>query len=79
MSKQTDFNFKITSKISVQLAPHKGHPGTVISCETKDGKSIHLEADYQTLEKNPRGNPKIDRAGLTGRGSMIDDHNKRRV
>jgi len=51
MSKQADFTFKITSKISVQFVPHKGHPGIVISCETKDGKSIHLEADHQTLEK----------------------------
>jgi len=51
MSKQADFDFKITSKVGVQFVPHKGHSGTVISCETKDGKSIHLEADYQTLEK----------------------------
>ena len=40
---------KITSKVGIHADfPRKR---VVISCETEDGKSICLEADYQTIEK----------------------------
>jgi len=41
--------FEITDKVGIRskLARHRA----VISCETKDGKSIRLEADFKTLEK----------------------------
>jgi len=44
-----DFTFEITPKVSVDADFHKRR--AVISCETKDGKSIHLDADFKTLEK----------------------------
>jgi len=44
-----DFVFKITRKVGVHADYDQKR--VVISCETKDGKTIHLEADYQTLEK----------------------------
>ena len=44
-----DFVFKITQKVGVHADYDQKQ--VVISFETKDGKTIHLEADYQTLEK----------------------------
>ena len=44
-----DFTFKITHKVEVRVDLHRKLG--VVSCETKDGKSIQIEADYQTLEK----------------------------
>ena len=44
-----DFTFKITHKVGVHLDLQRNR--AVISCETKDGKLIRLEADQQTLEK----------------------------
>ena len=41
--------FKITPKVGVHADLHRKR--VVISCETEDGRSIHLEANYQTLEK----------------------------
>jgi len=46
-------DFEITDKVGVhsKLARHRA----IISCETKDGKSIHLEADrLQNARKDPR-------------------------
>jgi len=44
-----DFVFEITRKVRVDadLQRHRA----IISCETKDGKSIRLDADVETLEK----------------------------
>jgi hypothetical protein len=44
-----DLRFKITDKVQVHL--ELGRKRAVISCETEDGRSLDLEADYQTLEK----------------------------
>ena len=44
-----DFIFEITKKVGVHADYDQKR--VVISCKTKDGKSVHLEADYQTLEK----------------------------
>ena len=44
-----DFTFKFTNKTQVHADLHRGH--VVISCITKDGKSLHLEMDYQALEQ----------------------------
>ena len=44
-----DFTFKISHKVEVRVDLHRKLG--VVSCQTKDGKSIQLEADYQTLEK----------------------------
>ncbi len=44
-----DFTFEITRKVGVHADFHRKR--AVISCETKDGKSIHLEADFETLER----------------------------
>ena len=41
--------FKITPKVGVHADYRRKR--VVISCETEDGRSIRLEADYQTLEK----------------------------
>jgi len=46
-------DFEITDKVGVhsKLARRRA----IISCETKDGKSIHLEADrLQNARKDPR-------------------------
>ena len=44
-----DFAFKVSHKVEVRIDLHLKLG--VVSFETKDGKSIQLEADYQTLEK----------------------------
>jgi hypothetical protein len=44
-----DFVFEIGQKVSVDADFHRHR--AVISCETKDGKSIDLDADFTTLEK----------------------------
>jgi len=44
-----DFTFKIAGKVSVDADFHSHR--AVILCETKDGKSIHLDADLKTLGK----------------------------
>ena len=44
-----DFNFEITRKVSIHVDFAQSR--AVISCKTKDGKSIHLNADFKTLEK----------------------------
>ena len=41
--------FKISRKVGVHADYHRKR--VVISCKTEDGRSIHLEADYQRLEK----------------------------
>lgn len=48
MSRQ-DFSFEITRvvRVDVDLRRHRA----LISCETKDGKSIHLDADLNSIEK----------------------------
>lgn len=44
-----DLSFEITSKISVRADFDRRR--VVISFESKDGRLIHLEGDYQTLER----------------------------
>ena len=44
-----DFVFEITRKVRVDADLHRHR--AIILCETKDGKSIHLDADLKTLEK----------------------------
>jgi hypothetical protein len=44
-----DFIFKITNKTQVDVDLHRKR--IVISCITKDGKSVHLETDYEALEQ----------------------------
>jgi len=44
-----DFTFKIINKTQVHVDLKRGR--VVISCITKDGKSLHLEMDYQALEQ----------------------------
>jgi hypothetical protein len=44
-----ELRFKIINKIAVHLATVQNR--AVILCETDDGKKIHLEADYPTLDK----------------------------
>jgi hypothetical protein len=44
-----DLRFKITDDVGVSVNP--GRERVVISCKTKDGKSLHLEANYQTIDK----------------------------
>ena len=44
-----DLRFKITDKVQVHVELDRKR--AVISCETQDGKSLNLEASYQTLEK----------------------------
>ena len=47
--KHPDLKFEITRKahVEVDFQRHRA----VISCQTKDGKSIHLDADFETLGK----------------------------
>ena len=44
-----DFNFKISDKVRVHVDLERKR--AVISCETDDGKSLKLEADYQTINR----------------------------
>ena len=44
-----DFVFEITRKVRVDADLHRHR--AIILCETKDGKSIRLDADVETLEK----------------------------
>ena len=44
-----DFIFEIGQLVRVDADFHK-HRATV-TCKTEDGKSIHLNADFKTLEK----------------------------
>ena len=41
--------FEITAK--VDICADFARKRAVISCETNDGKPLHLKADFQTLEK----------------------------
>jgi len=43
-----DFTFKITDKVRIHLDTKRN---AVILFETLDGKSVQLEADYQTISK----------------------------
>ena len=43
-----DFTFKITDKVQIRLDTERN---AVILFETVDGKSVQLEADYQTIHK----------------------------
>jgi len=43
-----DFTFKITDKVRIHLDTKRN---AVILFETLDGKSVQLEADYQTINK----------------------------
>ena len=45
----SDFNFKISDKVRVDV--DLARKRAVISCETDDGKSLELEADYQTINR----------------------------
>ena len=44
-----DLRLKIIDKVRVHSK--LGRNRAVISCETEDGKSLDLEADYHTLDK----------------------------
>jgi len=44
-----DITLEISRNVDVRPDFHRRR--AVISCETEDGKSIHLEADFQTLFK----------------------------
>jgi hypothetical protein len=44
-----DYSFKITENVQVRIDPSLKR--AVISCETDDRKSLHLEANYKTLDK----------------------------
>ena len=43
-----DLPFKITDKVRIHLDTERN---AVILVETRDGKSVQLEADYQTISK----------------------------
>ena len=43
-----DLTFKITDKVQIRLDTERN---AVILFETRDGKSVQLEADYQTINK----------------------------
>ncbi|MGA8696717.1 MAG: hypothetical protein WB689_23350 [Xanthobacteraceae bacterium] len=43
-----DLTFKITDKVQIRLDAKRN---AVILFETRDGKSVQLEADYQTINK----------------------------
>ena len=43
------FNFTISDKVQVHVDIARKR--AVISCETDDGKSLKLEADYQTINR----------------------------
>ena len=45
----SDFIFKISDKVKVHVDIARKR--AVISCETDDGKSLKLEADYQTINR----------------------------
>ncbi len=45
----SDFNFTISDKVKVHVDIARKR--AVISCETDDGKSLKLEADYQTINR----------------------------
>jgi hypothetical protein len=44
-----ELRFVVTRHVGVHADFHRKR--AVISCETEDGKSIRLDADFQTLEK----------------------------
>ena len=44
-----DFRFTIKDKVRVHV--DFARKRAVISCETEDDKSLHLEADYQTIKR----------------------------
>jgi hypothetical protein len=43
------FTFVITHKVAVHPDFHRKR--AIISCETEDGKSVRIDADFKTLEK----------------------------
>jgi len=47
--KHPDYLFKITGEVEIRPDLHRRR--VVLSCCTEDGKSLHLEADYQALER----------------------------
>jgi hypothetical protein len=44
-----NLKFKITDDVGINI--NLDRERVVISCKTEDGKSLHLEADYQTIDK----------------------------
>jgi hypothetical protein len=44
-----DFSFTINEKVRVHV--DFARKRVMISCETYDGKSLHLETDYQTINR----------------------------
>jgi hypothetical protein len=44
-----DFSFKITDQVRVHVDLARNR--AVLSCETDDGKLLHLEVAYQTINK----------------------------
>jgi hypothetical protein len=44
-----ELKFNITDDVGVDV--NLDRERVVISCKTKDGKSLFLEADYQTIDK----------------------------
>jgi len=55
-----DFTFKITDKVQIRLDTKRN---AVILFETKDGKSVRLEADYQTIDKIHDQIQKLEKRG----------------
>ena len=45
----SDLSFKITEKVQLQI--DFAHKKAVIVCETAEGKALHLEAEYRTINK----------------------------
>ena len=44
-----DFTFKVSGEIQIHADLHRKR--VVISCVTEHGKSVHLETDYQALDR----------------------------
>ena len=44
-----DFHFKITDKIRINVDLQRNR--VLISCVTKDGKSLHLETNYKAIDQ----------------------------
>jgi len=55
-----DLTFKITDKVQIRLDTKRN---AVILFETKDGKSVRLEADYQTIDKIHDQIQKLEKRG----------------
>ena len=46
--KDPNLRFKISRKIGIHVDLHRKR--VVISCVTKDGKSVHLETSYEVID-----------------------------